>query len=292
MGEVYQATDTRLDRTVAIKVLRSHLSEHPEARARFEREARTISTLNHPNTCTLHDVGHQDGVDFLVMEYLEGETLAERLQKGALPLDQALDFATQMADALDKAHRQSIVHRDLKPANIMLTASGPKLLDFGLAKQVSSPVVSGDSEGATEQKDLTRERALLGTLQYVAPEQLEGEPADARSDLFAFGAVLHEMVTGKKAFEGKAQASLIAAILERTPEPISAIQQVSSPVLDRVVARCLAKGGTSPAPTCGSTTSSAARWESEPSAETICFRSGPLTVRRSSMSVAMPAGAS
>ncbi len=191
----------------------------PEARARFEREARTISTLNHPNICTLHDVGHQDGVDFLVMEYLEGETLAERLQKGALPLDQALDFATQMADALDKAHRQSIVHRDLKPANIMLTASGPKLLDFGLAKQVSSPVVSGDSEGATEQKDLTRERALLGTLQYVAPEQLEGEPADARSDLFAFGAVLHEMVTGKKAFEGKAPAT--GRIRERSVSRIS-----------------------------------------------------------------------
>src|SRR5262245_40133985 len=195
MGEVYKARDTRLNRTVAIKVLPSHFSENAEMKARFDREAQAIAGLNHPHICVLHDVGHQDGTDYLVMEYLEGQTLAQRLEKGTLPLDEALKIAIEIADALDKAHRQGVVHRDLKPSNVMLTKSGAKLLDFGLAKlkqETQQPTLSALPTNA----DVTAKGTILGTLQYMAPEQLEGEEADARTDVFAFGAMLYEMVTG------------------------------------------------------------------------------------------------
>ena len=241
MGEVYKANDSRLDRTVAIKVLPSHLSDNAELQERFEREARAISSLNHPHICTLHDVGHQDGVDFLVMEYLEGETLADRLQKGPLDLEEALRYAIQIADALDQAHRQGVVHRDLKPGNIMLTASGAKLLDFGLAKFQEREAANAISALPTQQKPLTEQGTILGTFQYMAPEQLEGEDADARTDVFAFGATLFEMLTGQKAFEGKSQASLVAAILDHDPPSITSLQPMSPPAIDRVVRQCLAK---------------------------------------------------
>ena len=205
MGEVYQANDTRLDRTVAIKVLPEHLAESPERKARFEREAKAISQLNHPHICTLYDVGEQDGIDYLVMEYIEGETLAERLKKGARPLDKALEYGIQIADGLDKAHRAGIVHRDLKPGNAMLTKLGIKLLDFGLAKVLTKEADPESSDAPTRQKDLTKEHALIGTLQYMAPEQLEGKTADARTDIFAFGALLYEMLTGRKALRVRAR---------------------------------------------------------------------------------------
>jgi eukaryotic-like serine/threonine-protein kinase len=242
MGEVYRARDTRLERIVAVKILPDHLSDRAELRERFEREARTVASLNHPHICTLHDIGQQDGTDFLVMEYLEGETLGERLKKGPLPLDQVLQYAIEIADALDKAHRKGITHRDLKPGNIMLTKSGTKLLDFGLAKLrgPQAPVASL-SALPTEASDLTAQGTILGTLQYMAPEQLEGKEADARTDIFAFGLVIYEMATGKKAFEGKSQASLIAKILETDPPPISSLQPMTPPALDRVVKKCLAK---------------------------------------------------
>ena len=241
MGEVYKARDTRLDRTVAIKVLPEHVASDPDLKQRFEREAKTISSLNHPHICTLYDIGSQDGIDFLVMEYLEGETLAQRLAKGALPLDQALRVAIEIADALDKAHRQGITHRDLKPGNIMLTKSGAKLLDFGLAKLKPSHNAPVGVSAPTVSAGLTGEGAILGTLQYMAPEQLEGQDADARTDIFAFGAVIYEMVTGRRAFEGKSQASLIAAILEHDPPAMSTLQAMSPPPLGRVVKKCLAK---------------------------------------------------
>jgi eukaryotic-like serine/threonine-protein kinase len=240
MGEVYKARDTRLDRTVAIKVLPAHLSSDPARRQRFEREAKAISVLNHPNICTLYDVGREGETDFLVMEYLEGETLAARLGKGALPPEQLFKLASQVAEALDKAHRQGVVHRDLKPANIILTKSGAKLLDFGLAK----PAVGSESalsSLATQTKPLTTEGTIVGTFQYMAPEQVEGKEADARSDIFAFGAVLYEAATGKKAFDGKTTASVIAAVMERQPPPISAVQPMAPALLDRVVKTCLAK---------------------------------------------------
>ena len=242
MGEVYRARDTRLDRIVAIKVLPTHLADKPDLRERFEREARTIASLNHPHICTLHDVGHQDGTDYLVMEYLEGETLAERLKKGPLPLDQVLQYAIEISDALDKAHRKGITHRDLKPGNIMLTKSGTKLLDFGLAKlrQDAAPG-SPLSQLPTANEGITAQGTILGTLQYMAPEQLEGGEVDARTDIFAFGAVVYEMVAGKKAFEGKSQASVISAIMSSEPQPISTLQPMTPPQLDRVVKKCLAK---------------------------------------------------
>src|ERR1700758_5316395 len=216
MGEVYRARDTRLERIVAVKILPDHLSDRAELRERFEREARTIASLNHPHICTLHDIGHQDGTDFLVMEYLEGETLADRLKKGPLPLDQVLQYAIEISDALDKAHRKGITHRDLKPGNIMLTKSGTKLLDFGLAKlkQEVAPANVQLSQLPTAGEPLTAQGTIVGTLQYMAPEQLEGKEVDARTDIFAFGAIVYEMATSKKAFEGKSQASLIAKILE------------------------------------------------------------------------------
>jgi Tol biopolymer transport system component len=243
MGEVYKARDTRLDRTVAVKVLPSHLSDNPEVRQRFDREARTISSLSHPHICALHDVGHQDGIDYLVMEFLEGETLTDRLSRGALPAEQVLRYGIEIADALDKAHRQGIVHRDLKPGNIMLTKSGVKLVDFGLAKLAAvSPAVSSVSILPTQAGlNLTQEGTILGTFQYMAPEQLEGKEADARSDIFAFGTVLYEMATGQKAFSGKSQASLIASILSAEPPPISTVSPMTPPALDRLVKTCLAK---------------------------------------------------
>jgi Tol biopolymer transport system component/predicted Ser/Thr protein kinase len=242
MGEVYKARDTRLDRTVAIKVLSAHLADRADLRERFDREARTIAGLNHPHICTLFDIGHQDGIDYLVMEYLEGETLADRLKKGPLPMEQVLQYAIEISDALDKAHRNGITHRDLKPGNIMLTKSGTKLLDFGLAKlQQESKPATPFTELATIQGGETAEGTILGTLQYMAPEQVEGRPVDARTDIFAFGAVVYEMATGKKAFEGRSQASLIAKILETDPAPISTLQPMTPPALDRLVKKCLAK---------------------------------------------------
>jgi len=243
MGEVYEAKDTRLDRTVAIKVLPSHLADNEELRSRFEREAKAVSALNHPNVCTLHDIGREGDVDFLVMEYLEGETLAERLKKGALPLADALTIGRQIADALDKAHRAGIVHRDLKPANVMLTKSGAKLLDFGLAKQASTDEDSSGDLSAlpTAAKELTAKGAILGTFQYMSPEQLEGEAVSARTDIFALGLVLFEMVTGKKAFEGKSQASLISAIMTAEPPVLSTLQPMSPASLDAIVRTCLQK---------------------------------------------------
>jgi eukaryotic-like serine/threonine-protein kinase len=243
MGEVYRARDTRLNRTVAIKVLPEHAA-NAELRQRFEREAQTIATLNHQHICTLYDVGHQDGVDFLVMEYLEGETLADRLTRGPLPVEQALKYAIEIADALDRAHRQGVIHRDLKPANIMLTKSGTKLLDFGLARLKEpgpAATFTAISNLATGKSGLTAQGTIIGTLQYMAPEQLEGQEADARTDIFSFGGVLYEMITGKKAFEGRSQVSLISAILEREPIPISTIQPASPLALDRLISRCLAK---------------------------------------------------
>jgi Tol biopolymer transport system component len=249
MGEVYKARDTRLDRTVAIKVLTAHLADDPHARERFQREARAVAALNHPHICTLHDVGSQDpstgsgqAIDFLVMEYLDGQTLTERLAKGPLAIDQSLQYAIQIADALDKAHRQGITHRDLKPGNVMLTKSGAKLLDFGLAKLgPTAEAVVAMSAAPNVSASLTRRGTILGTLQYMAPEQLEGKAADARTDIFAFGALLYEMLTGKKAFEGTSQASLISAILSSDAPPLAALQPLSPPALNRIVKKCLAK---------------------------------------------------
>ena len=242
MGEVYKARDTRLDRTVAIKVLPEHVAADPDLKQRFEREARTVAALNHPHICTLHDIGQQDGTDFLVMEYLDGETLAQRLKKGALPLDQALQIAIEIADALDKAHRQRIVHRDLKPGNIMLTKAGAKLLDFGLAKlKPTVAAVTGESTLPTQSAGLTQQGTILGTLQYMAPERLEGKEADARTDIFAFRATVYEMVTGQKAFEGKTQASVIHAIMGDGPPQPSRVEPTTPAGLDYVVNACLSK---------------------------------------------------
>ena len=243
MGEVYKARDTRLDRIVAIKVLQTHLANRSELRERFEREAKTIASLNHPHICTLYDTGHQDEIDFLVMEYIEGETLAQRLQKGSLPIQQVLQYAIEISDALDKAHRKGITHRDLKPGNIMLTKSGTKLLDFGLAKLTREVAPSiPDSQLPTMKSPITGEGTILGTLQYMAPEQIEAKGVDARTDIFAFGAVVYEMATGRKAFEGKTSASLMAKILEAEPPPMASLQPMTPPQLDRVVKTCLAKG--------------------------------------------------
>lgn len=240
MGEVYRAKDTRLNRTVAIKILPSHLSANPDLRQRFEREARAVSSLSHAHICTLHDIGNQDGTIYLVMEFLEGESLADRLTKGPLPLEQTLRYGVEIADALEKAHKQGIVHRDLKPGNIMLTKSGAKLLDFGLAKIAAEKTESALSDVATE-GNLTAEGTILGTIQYMAPEQLEGSEADSRTDIFALGTVLYEMITGKKAFTGKSKASLIGAIMSTEPLPLSNIQPMTPRSLDRLVKICLAK---------------------------------------------------
>ncbi len=246
MGEVYRATDTRLDRSVAIKILPTHLSANPELRQRFDREARAISSLTHPHICALYDVGHEDGTDFLVMEYLEGMTLADKVAGGPLPLEDVLRIGRQMAEALAAAHRSGVVHRDLKPGNVMLTRSGVKLLDFGLARTGVEAVVSDSSltmKAPTQdpRTPLTAEGTILGTFQYMAPEQLEGKEADARTDIFALGAILYEMATGTRAFQGKSQASLIASILKDQPTPISSVQAMTPPSLDRVVRVCLEK---------------------------------------------------
>jgi non-specific serine/threonine protein kinase len=249
MGEVYKARDTRLDRTVAIKMLPGDFAADPERARRFEREARTISKLNHPHICALHDVGQHDGSSFLVMEYLEGESLAERLKHGPLHLADAIRCATQIADALSEAHQQGIVHRDLKPANVVLTKKGAKLLDFGIAK-LRAGAVSEEAATATA-SELTGEGVIVGTPQYMAPEQLEGKPVDARTDVFAFGVVLYEMVTGHKAFEATTKAGLIAAILNGEPAPLSRIQPQAPGWLDRLVRRCLAKDPRARWPSCG-----------------------------------------
>jgi Tol biopolymer transport system component/predicted Ser/Thr protein kinase len=243
MGEVYKARDTRLDRTVAVKILAASLAADPDLRDRFDREARAISSLNHPHICALFDVGHQDGVDFLVLEYLEGETLGERLARGgALDPNTALKSAIEICDALDKAHRSGIVHRDLKPANVMLTKAGAKLLDFGLAKSAAPAVATTAlSMLPTTPPNLTAQGAILGTFQYMAPEQIEGLEADARTDIFAFGALLFEMLTGRTAFEGKTRAGLLGAILKDEPPAVSRVQPAAPPALDRIISTCLAK---------------------------------------------------
>ena len=239
MGEVYRARDTRLNREVAVKILSATAGFSSDLKQRFEREAKAISALNHPHICTLHDIGNHEGTDFLVMELLEGQTLADRLERGPLPLEQSLTIGEQIADALERAHRKGIVHRDLKPGNIVLTKSGAKLLDFGLAKPVVHHMAV--TVEATRSQPITAEGAIIGTYQYMAPEQIEGREADARTDIFALGAVLYEMATGKRAFEGKSQISVASAILEKDPPAISSVQPVSPPELDRVVATCLAK---------------------------------------------------
>ena len=242
MGEVYRARDTRLGRDVAVKILPAEFSADPVRKQRFEREAKTVSSLNHPHICVLHDVGSQDGISYLVMECVEGETLAKRLEKGPLPLEQVLKYGAQIADALDKAHRGGVVHRDLKPGNIMLTASGAKLLDFGLAKPVVAPT-NGAALTATltEITPATREGTVVGTFQYMSPEQVEGKEVDGRSDIFSLGAVLYEMVTGKRAFEGKSHLSVASAILEKEPTPICAVKPTTPLALDHVIRKCLAK---------------------------------------------------
>ncbi len=241
MGEVYKALDTRLKRTVAVKTLPGHLAGDPSLRARFEREARAVSALSHPHICTLHDIGEQDGVYFLVMEHIDGETLAARLERGPVPIGPAVAIASQVAGALALAHKHGVVHRDLKPGNVMLTKSGAKLLDFGLAKQgpESAPPIS--SVLLTKESPLTAAGTIVGTWQYLSPEQLEGNEADARSDIFAFGAMLYETLTGRCAFEGRSQASLIASIMTTQPPPLAAAAPEAPPALERVVRRCLAK---------------------------------------------------
>ncbi len=253
MGEVYRALDTRLDRTVAVKVLVSHLSSSPELKQRMEREAKAISSLNHPHICHLYDIGSQDGTDFLVMEFLEGETLAEKLRKGALPVSEVLKIGIAVAEALAFAHRSGIVHRDLKPGNIMLTQGGAKLMDFGLAKSLSPQNAASGSgaapsftamptmSGPSPLSPLTTAGSIIGTIQYMSPEQIEGKEADARSDLFALGAVLYEMVTGKRPFSGKSQISLASAILESDPEPASALKPLTPPAFEHVLKTCLQK---------------------------------------------------
>src|SRR5258708_5891032 len=241
MGEVYSARDTRLDRTVAIKVLPASFAGDAEFKERFDREARTISQLDQPHICALYDVGDDRGTAYLVMQYLDGETLADRLSEGALPVQEALQIAVQIGAAREKAHRAGIIHRDLKPGNIMLTKAGAKLLDFGLAR--TAPVANGAAGASfvTREQPLTGAGAILGTLQYMAPEQLEGGEADARSDIFAFGGVLYEMLTGARAFDGKTPASVISSILKDTPQPIVERQPLMPPLLDHIVRRCLAK---------------------------------------------------
>ncbi len=241
MGEVYRARDTRLERTVAIKILPAQFSSEPVRKQRFEREAKTISSLNHPHICTLHDIGHQDGIDYLVMECVEGETLAKRLEKGPVPLDQVLKFGAQIADALDKAHRSGIVHRDLKPGNIMLTPTGAKLLDFGLAKPALPLATAATLTAAAKQSPVTEQGTIIGTFQFMSPEQVEGKEVDGRSDIFSLGAVLYEMLTGRRAFEGKSQLSVASAILEKEPAPISSVKPMTPPALDHAVKKCLAK---------------------------------------------------
>jgi serine/threonine protein kinase len=256
MGEVYRARDTRLERTVAIKVLNAQLVASAELRARFEREAKVISQLQHPNICVLHDVGNEGAIDYLVMEFLQGESLADRLRKGPLPADQVLTIAIAIADALEKAHRAGVVHRDLKPGNVMLTKSGAKLLDFGLAKPLGATIASDKASGTSPSvfaaltqtmpspspaTPLSTAGTVIGTVQYMSPEQLQGVEADARSDIFSFGVMLFEMVTGKRTFEGKTQASIVGQILAVDPPSVSTLRPETPPGLDRVIRLCLDK---------------------------------------------------
>jgi Tol biopolymer transport system component/predicted Ser/Thr protein kinase len=242
MGEVYRACDTRLERTVAIKVLAPHLAESTEHRQRLEREAKAVSKLSHPNICPLYDVGHEEGVDYLVMEFIEGETLADRLGRGPLPVEEVLRYGIQIANALEQAHKQGITHRDLKPGNVMLTQDGVKLLDFGLARADVGADGSADlTVSPTVSKPLTTAGTVIGTYQYMAPEQLEGKTADARTDIFALGAVLYEMASGRRAFSSNTQASLIGAIMHEQPQPVSTVQPMIPPAFDRVIQSCLAK---------------------------------------------------
>jgi len=241
MGEVYRARDTRLERTVAIKILPLQFSADPVRKQRFEREAKTISSLNHPHICVLYDVGNQDGIDYLVMECVEGETLAKRLEKGPLALEQVLKFGAQIADGLDKAHRSGVVHRDLKPGNIMLTPTGAKLLDFGLAKPAAPVASMATLTAIPTQSPVTQEGSIVGTFQYMSPEQVEGKEVDGRSDIFSLGAVLYEILTGERAFEGKSQLSVASAILEKEPAPISGVKPMTPPALDHAIKKCLAK---------------------------------------------------
>ena len=240
MGEVFRARDTRLDRTVAIKILPAEFAENAELRMRFEREARAISQINHPHICALHDVGRAEGVEYLVLEFLEGETLTDRISRGPLSIADVLRFGSQIASALSCAHRAGIVHRDLKPGNVMITKSGAKLLDFGIARSGPAPAPPTDDE-ETHHKPLTQAGTILGTFQYMSPEQLTGEEVDARSDIFALGAVLHEMLTGARAFEGKSRTSVVAAVLAGSPRPVSSLRPTTPPALEHVIAKCLAK---------------------------------------------------
>lgn len=278
MGEVYRARDTRLDRTVAVKILPAHLSSNPEALQRFDREARAISSLSHPNICHLYDVGAHDGINYLVMEYLEGETLGERLRKGRLTLEQVFRVGTEICQGLEQAHRSGVVHRDLKPGNIMLTKSGAKLMDFGLAKAPPACLgnLSASNSLATMSQPLTTEGTIVGTIQYMAPEQLEGKEADKRSDIFALGSVLYEMITGKRAFEGKTTASTIASILAAEPKPLSAIQPLSPPALEHVIATCIAKDPDERWQSCADVSRQLQWAAKEPKAAEVSRRSGKL----------------
>jgi serine/threonine protein kinase len=240
MGQVYKARDTRLDRIVAVKILPPVFAHDSQLRQRFDREARTVGALNHPHICVLYDIGEQDGIAFLVMEYLEGETLASRLSRGPLPPDEVIRYGTEIADALDRAHRHGIIHRDLKPANVMLTRSGAKLLDFGLARPPAESLFASETR-APGDTPITAEGVLVGTLQYMAPEQLEARAVDARTDIFALGALLYEMTTGERAFPGDSQATIIASIMNRQPPAPSTRQPLSPPALDHIVWRALAK---------------------------------------------------
>ena len=253
MGEVYRALDTRLNRTVAVKILASTLPCSPELKQRMEREARAISSLNHPHICQLYDIGSHAGSDFLVMEFLEGETLADRLRKGPLPLNEIYKIGIAIAEALALAHRQGIVHRDLKPGNIMLTQGGAKLMDFGLAKPLALQSARSSSaaapsftaaatlSGPSPLSPLTMAGTIIGTIQYMSPEQIEGKEADVRSDIFAFGAVLYEMAAGKRPFEGKSQLSLASSILEKDPDPIRTLKPEIPPAFEHVITTCLQK---------------------------------------------------
>ena len=244
MGEVYEARDPRLNRIVAIKVLPKHFSEQAGLRQRFEREARAIASLNHPHICTLYDIGQEDGIDFLVMERLEGETLSHRLKRGSLPAEEVLRYAIEICGALEQAHHKGVVHRDLKPGNIVLTETGAKLLDFGLAKQNLALLTKGDHEGttsATKSESLTEEGMILGTLEYMAPELLEGKEADARTDIFALGVVIYEMVASRSPFAGATKSDVIATLLEREPPPLSSNRREAPVELERIVTKALAK---------------------------------------------------
>ena len=277
MGEVYRARDTRLERTVAIKILPAHLSSDPAGRQRFEREAKTISSLNHPHICVLHDVGRQDGIDYLVMECVEGETLATRLERGPLPLEQALRYGAQIADALDKAHRCGVVHRDLTLRNVMITPNGAKLLDFGLAKPCAA-MFSQVTLTALPVSPVTQEGTIIGTVQYMSPEQIEGKELDGRSDIFSLGAVLYEMLSGRKAFEGKSQFSVASAILEREPTPILSVKPMTPSALEHIVRKCLAKSPEDRWQSAGDVASEL-RWIADPSVQTELEADATQSVR-------------